>query len=311
MAAGILENDTMFSGSGIRPWHGIGTVIEGTANSEEAIRLANLGWDVVQEPVFLGDGTAIPNLFANIRSDTHEVLGTVKDQYTIAQNKECFSFLDNIIQNSKGVECRYETAGSLFNGRKVFALVRLPDSDLVGDKVENYLFLSNAHDGTQGLTAGITNVRVVCNNTLQMAEKGAQRIWRIRHTQSLESKQHEAEMSLGLALNYQERLKEDAERMALEKINEEKFFKDFFHSLKYVSEKKKEKIVTSIRDLYIEKDDLQNFRGSKWGAYQAVCDYVSNNQEHRQTSTYGQWKMNNFMVGEPLIQSAQKILQAA
>ena len=310
MAHGIMENDGMFSGSGIRPWHGLGTIIDGTATSEEAIRLANLGWDVVQEPVYLKDGTELDNIFANIRSDTHQMLGVVKDKYTIAQNRDCFTFLDNIIQNSKGVEARYETAGSLFNGKKVFALVRLPDSDLVGDKVENYLFLSNAHDGSQGLCAGITNIRVVCNNTLQMAEHGAQRIWKIRHCSSLEAKQKEAENSLGLALNYQERLAQDAERLALEKVNEEKFFKEFFKKLD-ASEKQKEKIVTSIRDLYIEKDDLQNFRGTKWGMYNAIADYISNNKDHRKTETYDQWNMQQFMTGYPLLQTAQKIIMAA
>ena len=171
---GIMENDTMFSGNGIRPWHGLGTVIEGTVTSDEAIKLANLGWDVIQEPVYLKNGIEIPNLFANIRSDTNDLLGTVKDKYTIVQNKEAFAFTDNIIKNSKGIDAKYETAGSLFNGKRVFMLVRLPDVDLVGDKVENYLFVSTAHDGSQGLMAGITNVRVVCNNTLQMAERGAQ-----------------------------------------------------------------------------------------------------------------------------------------
>lgn len=310
MAHGIMENDTMFSGNGIRPWHGLGTVIEGTATSEEAIRLANLGWDVIQEPVYLKDGIEIPNLYANIRSDTHQVLGSVKGKYQIVQNKEVFEFTDNIIMNSKGVECRYETAGSLFNGARTFMLVRLPDSSLVGDKVENYLFVSNSHDGSSGLLAGITNIRVVCNNTLQMAERGAQRTWRLRHTESIVGKQKEAEMSLGLALTYQERLAEDAEKLAREKLNEEKFFKEFFKKLD-ASEKQKEKVLTSIRDLYIEKDDLQNFRGSKWGMYQAVCDYVSNNQDYRKTKNHDQWKMVSFMEGEPMIKLAQNVLMAA
>lgn len=310
MAHGIMENDNMFSARGIRPWHGLGVVVQDAPNSDEAIRLANLGWDVVQKPTFLEDGTEIPNFFANVRSDTNEVLGMVKDKYTIAQNKEVFSFMDNIINNSKGVECKYETAGSLFNGRKVFMLVRLPETDLVGDKVENYLFLSNSHDGTSGLTAGISNVRVVCNNTLQMAEKGAQRIWKIRHCSSLQSKVAEAEMSLGLALTYQERVAQDAERMALQKVNEEKFFKEFFKKLD-VSEKSKEKIMLDIRDLYTDKDDLQNFRGTAWGLYNAVCDHVSNAKPMRITDKTASWKMWNFMQGEPMIQTAQKILMAA
>lgn len=310
MAAGILANDMMFSGNGIRPWHGLGTIIDGTATSDEAIRLAHLGWDVVQEPVYLKDGTQIPNFFANIRQDTNEVLGTVKGRYRISQNTETFAFMDAIIQNSKGIECRYETAGSLFNGRKVFMLVRLPETNVVGDEVENYLFLSNSHDGTSGLTCGITNVRVVCNNTLQMAEQGAQRIWRIRHSESLMDKMKEAEESLGLALTYQERMAEDAEKMALKKINEEKFFKAFFEKLE-VTEKNREKVMNSIFELYTGKDDLQNFRGSAWGMYNACADYVSNGEPLRKTESGPSWKLWNFMAGYQMLEVSQQILKAA
>ena len=310
MAAGILENDTMFSGNGIRPWHGLGTVIEGCPTSDEAIKLANLGWDVIQEPVYLKDGTEIPNLFANIRTDTNGLLGAVKDKYTILQNKEAFAFTDNIIKNTQGIECRYETAGSLFNGKRVFMLVRLPDVDLLGDAVENYLFVSNSHDGSTGFTAGITNVRVVCSNTLQMAEKGAQRLWKLRHTASIADKQKEAERSLGLSLTYIDRVKEDAEKMATQKINEERFFREFFKQLD-LSEKNKERTLTTIRDIYTEKDDLQNFRGTGWGMYNAVCDMVSNSKPLRVTDKTAQWKMSEFMTGYEMIGVAQKVLMAA
>jgi len=310
MAHGIMANDGMFSGNGIRPWHGLGTVVDGTATSDEAIKLANLGWDVIQEPVFLQDGTQIDNLFANVRSDTKEVLGTVKNKYRISQNTETFAFMDAIIQNSKGIECRYETAGSLFNGRKVFMLVRLPETDILGDAIENYLFLSNSHDGTSGLTCGITNIRVVCNNTLQMAEKGAQRIWRIRHCASLKDKLIEAEESLGLALTYQERVAEDAEKMAQKKIDEKKFFEVFFKKLD-LAEKNREKVMNNILELYTGKDDLQNFRGSAWGMYNAVADYVSNSEPIRKTDKSDSWRMWNFMAGYPMIETTQEILLAA
>ena len=306
---GIMENDTMFSGNGIRPWHGLGTVIEGTVTSDEAIKLANLGWDVIQEPVFLKNGIEIPNLFANIRSDTNEVLGTVKDKYTIVQNKEAFSFTDNIIKNSKGIDAKYETAGSLFNGKRVFMLVRLPEMDLVGDKIENYLFVSTAHDGSQGLMAGITNVRVVCNNTLQMAEKGAQRTWKLRHTQSIKDKAAEAERALGLSLSYMDRIKEDAERMAAQKVNEEKFFREFFKTLD-MAEKNKEKVLTEIRDIYLEKDDLQNFKGTGWGLYNSVADFISNSKPLRVTDKTKEWKMFEFMAGNQMLNNAQKILNS-
>lgn len=231
---GIMQNDTMFSGNGIRPWHGLGIVLNDCPNSNEAIKFANLDWTVRQEPLYMKDGTEVENMFANVRSDTNGVLGCVKNRYSIIQNKEAFNFVDNIISNTQGIECKYETAGSLFNGKRVFMLVRLPDVNLVGDEVENYLFVSNSHDGSIGLMAGITNVRVVCNNTLQMAERGASRIWKIRHTKSLKDKQVEAEYALGLSLNYIDRIKEDSEKMAAEKVSEERFFQRIFQRVGFI-----------------------------------------------------------------------------
>ncbi len=310
MSAGLENNDWMFSARGIRPWHGIGEVIQEAPTSDEAIKIAKLDWKVVQEPVYMKDGTEVENLFLNIRDNTKDVLGVVRGRYNIIQNDESFKFVDNIIQNSQGIECRYETAGSLFNGKRVFMLVRMPDVNILGDEIENYLFFSNSHDGSSGLMAGISNVRVVCNNTLQMAEKNAQRLWKIRHTQSIKERQFEAEKALGLALTYNERIKEDAEKMALQRIDEEKFFRAFFAELK-LSEKNAEKTLVQLRDIYTGKNDLQNFRGTAWGMYNAVADFVSNAEPLRQTKTLNQWRMNNFMDGYVMLDKAQKILQVA
>lgn len=307
MSHGIMEHDAMFSGNGIRPWHGLGTVIDGTVTSDEAIKLANLGWDVVQQPVYLKGGIEIPNTFANVRSDTKQVLGVVKEKYQVYQNKDLFEFTDAIIKNAKGVECKYETAGSLYNGARVFLLVRLPETNLVGDKVENYLFVSNGHNGVFGLMAGITNVRVVCNNTLQLAEQGATRLWRVPHLGDLQAKQKEAENSLSLSLNYVDRIKEDAEKLAIEKVNEDKFFREFFKKFDF-SETKKKYVLESIADIYKNKDDLQNFRGTKWGLYNAVADFVSNDKKKRPGSTT---QMIGFMDGYDMLNKAQKILIAA
>ena len=307
MSHGIMEHDAMFSGNGIRPWHGLGTVLDGTATSDEAIKLANLGWDVVQQPVYLKGGIEIPNTFANVRSDTKQVLGVVKEKYQVYQNKDLFDFTDAIIKNAKGVECKYETAGSLYNGARVFLLVRLPETNLVGDKVENYLFVSNGHNGVFGLTAGISQTRIVCSNTLQLAEKGASRLWRVPHLGNLQAKQAEAEKSLSLSLTYMNRIEEDAERMALQKVNEEKFFKEFFKHLKG-SENQKKYILENVADIYKNKDDLQNFKGTAWGLYNAVCDHVSNDKKKRSSSNA---KMLGYMDGYPMIGLAQKILQVA
>jgi hypothetical protein len=103
----------MFSGRGEVPWHGIGAVLDGVLTSDDAIREARLTWTVEQMPVFTADNwaKAIPGYVANVRNDTKEVLGIVSKRYHVAQNKDVFSFADDLIGNDE-VKCTYETAGS-------------------------------------------------------------------------------------------------------------------------------------------------------------------------------------------------------
>lgn len=310
MSAGLLEYDWMLSAKE-RPWHGIGTVVEEAPTSEDAIRIACLDWTVDQFPVF-ANGNEIPGYFANVRSDTNEVLGVVRNRYKIVQNTEAFDFVDGIVAN-KHLECRYETAGSLFNGRRIFLLVKLPNKDLLGDLVENYLFFTNSHDGSSALTAGITNVRVVCNNTLQIALEGASRIWRCRHTTNIEGKKQQAKEALGMAVKYMEGMEKTAWQMASKKINEERFLRLLSHkldSMRY-NEKAKEATMERIVTIYSEKDDLQNFKGTAWGMYNATADFVSNTTPLRKTSLYKQKKLEKFFDGNVLLDAVQDVLMVA
>jgi phage/plasmid-like protein (TIGR03299 family) len=181
MATGLQENDFMFSGKGVVPWHGIGEVLDGVLTSEEAIKAARLEWKVEQTPIFTSTNWAqpIPGFVANVRSDTKEVLGLVSDRYCIAQNKDVFAFADELI-GTNTAKCTYETAGSLWNGRRVFMLVNMPEGRILGDEYQPYLCLSNAHDGSSSLQVFLTGIRVVCNNTLTAALQTAKRKIAIR-----------------------------------------------------------------------------------------------------------------------------------
>lgn len=310
MSAGLLEYDWMVS-AGERPWHGIGTVVEDAPTSEDAIKMAHLDWKVGQYPVE-SNGIVLPNYFANIREDINLPLGVVKDRYRIVQNSEAFDFVDNIV-GSDEIECRYETAGSLFNGKKIFLLVKLPTKELLGDEVENYLFFTNSHDGSSAFMAGVTNVRVVCNNTLQMAISGAKRTWYCRHTENIASKKQQAQEALGLAVKYMDSMDKVSEDLFKKKIDEEKFFRKLFNS-KYIkdwAEKSKETTIERMHIIYNEKDDLQNFKGTAWGMYNAVADYISNSVPLRKTSTYQENKLDRFFGGDYILETAQQILMVA
>lgn len=187
MAHGILENDTMFSVKE-KPWHKLGTVVETAPTVKEAIKLAGLDWKVEQKPLqaVTNDGNLqVITHKAVLREDTQDILGVVGTSYHPLQNTEAFEWFEPFIDNGLA---SLETAGSLFNGKKVWILAKThKEADVVaGDTVESYILLSNSHDGSSTVKVGFTPIRVVCNNTLSYAEgANISKLIRVRHTSSV------------------------------------------------------------------------------------------------------------------------------
>ena len=312
MAHELQEHDFMFSGRGIVPWHGIGKVLDGVLTSEDAIREAKLDWKVEQTPVFSGGNWAapIPGYMANVRSDTREVLGIVGEKYQVAQNRDVFAFADELIGTSE-VPCTYETAGSLFNGRRVFMLVNMPKGRIVEDEYQPYLCLSNAHDGSSSLQIFLTGVRVVCNNTLQAALHTAKRKIAIRHLSGMEARKEEAVRMRQTASRYFHELERFAAELAGKKVNIGKVLDRLFPASTAMSSRQVQanrEVKEIIKTLFKRKDDLQNFRGTAWGAYNAIADYRSNAEPKRKTATWADHKMAMFLDGDPIMKEAQDII---
>ena len=167
------------------PWHGLGTRVMEAPDSEEALKLAGLNWKVRQEPIYTDNNLLIPGYKANVRDLDNKVLGVVTDRYKVVQNDEAFAFTDGLL----GEGVRYETAGSLLDGRKVWILARMPREFIInGEQISPYLVFSNTHDGSGAIKVAVTPIRVVCNNTLNLALSTARRSWSMIHTGDIQGK---------------------------------------------------------------------------------------------------------------------------
>ena len=158
----------MFSGRGIKPWHGLGTVVSGMLTSAAALDAAHLAWTVEQRPVF-ADGIAakIPDYKAIVRTDNNAVLSIMSDKYHPIQNHEAFEFFDSVVGEGQAV---YDTAGALHGGRRVWVMARLPKPLFIeGDELERNILLVTSHDGSSTLKMMHVTTRVVCQNTLSVA----------------------------------------------------------------------------------------------------------------------------------------------
>lgn len=274
MAANI---ETMFYAGREKPWHGLGTQVEEAPTSADALRLAGLDWTVQRKPIQVCGGRKVDNFFANVRSSDGAVLGVVSDRYQVVQNAEAFAFTDALIGGESQVH--YETAGSLMGGRKIWLLAKLPDTEIVGDKTEPYLCFSNTHDGSGAIRVCMTPVRVVCNNTLNIALNGAKRAWSVRHTGDIQAKLQEARMCLDMANKYMDKLAVYADQMANKTVTDEQIAKildEMFPATEDMSEREKRN-ATKAREEYMIcyfAPDILKFKGTAWGALNAMSDMV-------------------------------------
>lgn len=293
-----------------KPWHGLGTKVEEAPTSADALRLAGLDWSVEQKNIQLCGGSKVPGYKANVRSTDGKVLGVVSDRYRIVQNADAFEFTDSIISG----DVRYETAGSLNGGKKIWLLAKLPETEIVGDKTEPYLCFSNTHDGSGAVRVCMTPIRVVCNNTLNLALDSAKRAWSVRHTGSLQSKMHEARACLRMANTYMGALAEKADQMANTTITRDQLnmiLDELFPVDKHSTEREKQN-VKKLRGEYMVcyfAPDLIKFRDTAWGAYNAMSDMITHNAPLRKTENYRENNWGRLMDGHVMMDKMAALLK--
>lgn len=274
------------------PWHGLGTAVEEAQTSKEAIKIAGLDWKVISTPMFTDSGMQIPNYKANIRETDNKVLGVVTDRYQIVQNQDAFDFTDAMI----GEGCKYETAGSLFGGKKIYLLAKTDTVKILDDEVEPYICFTNNHDGFGSIRCCMTPVRVVCNNTLNLALSKAKRIWSTNHVGDLSSKLEEAKYTLGMANNYIQELSKEADKLAHTKVTEDEIAKildEMFPVSAEDSDRRKRNVEEVKESFYVcmFAPDILKFQGTAWQAINAMSDFATHTAPKRATSSY---KENNF-----------------
>lgn len=277
MGHGFEGRDTMFSVREV-PWHRLGTVVETAPTAKEAIRLAGLDWRVSKEPLICCE-KVVKDRFGLVRDVDSECLGICGEWYNIVQNCEAFDFLENLV----GEELRYETAGSIFNGKKVFITTKFKEQwRIADDDVELYLLISNGHTGQDALKVAVTPVRVVCNNTLQAGFGQARRLWSMVHSDNISSKMQEAQRTLRLTENYMKSFVEIGNKSSEIPVSTGRFEELMDILFPKPSDECKTKRGWTIRENKMNAlwscynaEDIRQYHGTAWGIMNAVADYES------------------------------------
>jgi len=176
-------------------WHSLGTVFLEEVQVTELLELAHLNdWNVrveeVEAPGYNMDRSYYFVVRDNPFTGTPDVLHVSGKRYTPFQNESLFYMGQDLVSNGFG---RWETAGSIKGGRVVFGSLSIDrevvlDPTGVEERIKNYLLLAQSHDGSMSVVGANTPIRVVCNNTLNVALTGAHQTFKLRHTQTIEAR---------------------------------------------------------------------------------------------------------------------------
>lgn len=309
------------------PWHQMGTVVnESVTDHTKALKLAGLDWTVEEHPVYTADVTTIgdESITTNVqaipgwkhlrRSDTGNLLSVLSDKYEVFQNHEMFECLACIGGQR---DMWWETAGALDEGRTVWGLITIPELEIrIGDDVSTpYMLATQGHIGNKTLTIMPTMVRVVCQNTLTMAERasrghiGLSRGFRIRHTKTMRNDVRDAIAAYGGTLKNFQLTKEAYETLAARPLTET----TFTAMMQGVFGTETPDESTRAKNMRLEREDqlamllespTNNVKGTKhtlFSGLQTIVEYIDHFKPTRGAQAdETRWKVANFGEGAGL-----------
>ncbi|MBR2895396.1 MAG: DUF945 domain-containing protein [Oscillospiraceae bacterium] len=297
-----------------KPWHGLGTMVAEAPNSKDALVYAGLDWTVEQKDVYTEDGNLIPGYKANTRSTDNSILGIVSDRYKVVQNEDAFQFTDDLL----GIGVTYETAGALQGGRKVWMLAKMPLRYFIaGDEIAPYMVVMNSHDGSSGIKVAMTPIRVVCQNTLNLALNNAKRIWTTKHTENVMNRVHEARETLMLAERYMGELVRNIDVLSQIKLTDKKvmeFMQEFFPvdlEMPDAQRKNNLKLLNDMKHRYFDAPDLAHVGKNGYRFVNAISDFATHADPIRKTKNYNENLFLKTIEGNPLIDRSYKMVQDA
>lgn len=305
---------------GDTPWHGLGQKLEVGASIEDWTKAAGLGWNVDRAAVQfsatpgpISTMSSMANRHVLYRTDTAAPLSVVSDSYKVVQPAQIMDFFRSLTEKT---DAQMETAGSLFEGKVIWALARMGDDfKIKDDSIAPYLMLSTSYDMSTPTIAKLVATRVVCNNTIQLAlnEQGKRQI-RIPH--STEFKAEDVRAGLEISLDAFEAFKQQALGLSQRPFGQSEMDK---YLVALLQPEAGEIDGDKIRGSKAYKQMMELFKGNQiggeqdavgntaWGALNAVTEFIDHMKGRNQSSRLMEaW----FQTGAKFKERALDILSA-
>ena len=286
-----IEGNYAFFASSTPAWHGKGHVLKDAPSPHEAWRMA-YPFEVFELEVQATiEGQTIPatNYKAIARynpedpTDTPRILGIHSQRYGLTEPAEIFSRFEPLIETGL---VTLEAGGSLHDGAQMWALGKITGADLdvvPGDPIKGYLLFQTSFDGSLVAGAGLTGVRVVCANTLAMAQRDLS--LKAKHTRRVNERLDQYRDQVLATI---EGFRETAEKYkylagrAVSRKSQEDYVRTVIAPESVdpsveISTKLENKVRTVI-DLLDTQRGLElvpRIQGTAWQAYNAVSEYIT------------------------------------
>ncbi len=253
----------------------------GRVSAFDILTRDKVAFGVEKRPIYLGTGRAVPGHFATVRTDTETPLGVVGNRYTVLQNGPGLDLFD---AGAQAGAIEYGRAGTFKGGAIVWLQAKLTGAMRIGpDQVDKFLLLANSHDGSSNLRILLTPIRVVCKNTLAAALDSNAGL-SIRHTASGTAKVAAAQRAIENAARFYATFEDTAARMYSKRMS----YGETKAAIEAVFPSTGDEVSTRLDNTRGKVIDLVDngrgqfaIRGTAWGTYNAIAEYVDHHRATR------------------------------
>lgn len=317
------------------PWHRLGKPMKGLQTLDAMLEAAQADYEVVLTKVAAvdddghlildknGHPVIIEDSRATIRKNddnTYDPLATVGTRYEVRQNREVMERALAVVGATKG-DAVLDTCGVLKDGARFFSTIDLGtliiDPMGVNDRIARYLVVSTGHDGIWPIRYANTDIRAVCQNTVIMGLKEAERTFTARHTRNVDTAIQDANEALRISIDWAKSFRDTAERMLaipvpLGSSSLDKVVNTVFPAKKDETDrqrKNRDEINQLVRGLYVNERNGKNYGYNGWSIYNSIVEYLDHYRDDDKVAMAQASMDDNSWVTRKKIEAQYAVLQ--
>lgn len=262
-------------------------VDETPSTLKDVIDLAGLGYVVEKVQNQDPEGELVDSFttrYFDPDGTKHNLGSTLQKGYKVVQNIDAFSFLNDLMG-----DVVVESAGSINGGKQTFICAKTEPIKIFDDDIDPYMVIVNSFDGSTGVRAMFTPIRVFCSNCMAIATKEASKSITVRHSANAVERLYIAKDVLLHNTNYLQTVKENMEQLATVYLNRGEFANKIVPLVltkmglldadgNKVEKQRNKELVDRYRDHLLacwKANDLANFENTAYAAINAIMDFES------------------------------------